>query len=184
MVDSGFTAAIRATADLIGSLKSREPTTDEIEKLHELTNSVETSRGFFVALLTGDSTIADDPPPYLVAVLRDSAKISCDLLVKNLVMSTTMGITHKRNGDLQQAAGSLLVSNRSTLLISKIELPEMQRRLFEMIEAIEHKLSAASAENSYYTRFLERLSYDQEQLRSAREAVQKLYTKRPQSEVD
>lgn len=175
MAELSFTQAIETTAALLASLHGREPEAREIDQLQELTATIEAARGFFVALLTGNSSLADEPPPYLVAAVERSAPLSCDLLVKNLVMSTTMALTHEQNGDLEQAAGSKLVSRRSALLISKVEIAEMQLRLSEMIEAIDGKISQTLLQESSYTKFLERMSYNEQQLTAAREAAGKLH---------
>lgn len=135
---------------------------DNAQLQAEITNLVKTSngaRGFFVCFLTGAWELADNPSPAIVQALQAEPNAIAELLVKNLAMSTAMAITHRRNGNEEQAQSSDLVAKRTALLIEKVNLPEVQAIATQM------KDSAKTNAGDYST-FLEKWGYDEEQKRA------------------
>ena len=140
---------------------------DELNtKLKELLSTVSSCRGFFISYLTGDCTLADDAPDYLLSAFAESEVVP-DLLAKNLVMSCTMEITHRRKGDGQNEAGSKQVKERTIGLIRKMQSAEVKTKLKEMRFSIRQKTGV-------YNDFLTRWNYDQEQLDTASGIIESL----------
>ena len=71
-------------------------------------------------------------------------------------MSTAMAITHRRNGDAEQAQGSDRVAKRTSLLIEKVDLSEVQAIATQMKDS-------AKTNAGDYAAFLEKWGYDDEQ---------------------
>jgi hypothetical protein len=167
-----FTEAITTTAELLRRLES-EPANDELrESLAKMLSTTEGARGFFVSLLTGDSTLADRPEPWLYQVFKANEEIVCELLVKNLVMSTATQITHLRNSDQQAADGSNQVARRTGKLIDGFQSARLNAVADEMLFAIDCKISGkCPSESDRLSNFLQRWSYDEEQLHAARQAL-------------
>jgi predicted enzyme related to lactoylglutathione lyase len=132
---------------------------DDAQMQSEITNLIKTSngaRGFFVCFLTGAWDLADNPSPAIVQSLQAEPKAIAELLVKNLAMSTAMAITHRRNGNDDQAQGSDRVANRTALLIEKVDLPEVRTIANQMQDS-------ATTNSGEYAAFLEKWGYDAEQ---------------------
>jgi predicted enzyme related to lactoylglutathione lyase len=132
---------------------------DDAQLQAEITNLVKTAngaRGFFVCFLTGEWELADSPSSAIVQALQAEPKAIAELLVKNLAMSTAMAITHRRNGDEEQAKGSDRVAKRTALLIQKVGLPEVQAIATQMQDS-------AKTNAGEYAAFLEKWGYDEEQ---------------------
>lgn len=162
-----FEEALRVSEELLQDLEEA-PSDCLIEQLNELLSRQGSCRGFFVVLLTGESKLADQLPEYLLEALRKSSQVP-ELLVKNLVMSSTMELTHKRQGDLEKAAGSQLVAARSAAMISALKSDELRDKLIEMKSSI--KLGTG-----VFADFLRRWSYDQEQLQRALAVIENQLT--------
>jgi predicted enzyme related to lactoylglutathione lyase len=149
-----FEEAIAYTANLL--LRSD---LDDAQLQSEITNLVKTAngaRGFFVCFLTGEWELADSPSPAIIKALQAEPKAIAELLVKNLAMSTAMAITHRRNGDTEQAKGSDRVAKRTALLIEKVDLPEVRAIASQM-------LNSATSNDGEYATFLDKWGYDAEQ---------------------
>ena len=95
-----FPEAVSLAEELLGAIERQELTGQAVrEKVGMLVSSVAGARGFFVAYLTGTFAVSDEPSQPILSAFEDNAEIVCDLVAKNLVMSTTMSVTHERNGD-------------------------------------------------------------------------------------
>ena len=132
---------------------------DDAQLQSEITNLVKTAngaRGFFVCFLTGEWELADNPSPAIIQALQAEPNAIAELLVKNLAMSTAMAITHRRNGDAEQAQGSDRVAKRTSLLIEKVDLSEVQAIATQMKDS-------AKTNAGDYAAFLEKWGYDDEQ---------------------
>lgn len=114
------------------------------------------ARGFFVSFLTGTWELADNPSPAIIQALQAEPTAIAELLVKNLVMSTAMAITHQRNGNHEQAHDSERVAKRTAILIKKVDLPEVRTITAQMLDS-------AISNTGDYKAFLEKWGYDAEQ---------------------
>ena len=114
------------------------------------------ARGFFVAFLTGDWQLADAPSAGLIRALQSTPTAIAELLVKNLVMSTAMAMTHQRAENIEQSESSKRVAKRTALLIAKVDLEEVR------VIASQIKRAALTGNGEYAT-FLEKWGYDPEQ---------------------
>jgi hypothetical protein len=125
------------------------------------------ARGWFVSFLSGDATLADAPTAGTLQALRSTPAIVADLMTKNLAMSTAMELTHKANGDLEQAAGSAQVQARSRQLIQQLNLPELRTELQALAATI-------AANQGQYQDFLDRWGYDHDQRQAIAAAINAL----------
>ena len=160
-----FPEAISSTQELITKISQNQLSEAEIE--NAIANLVQTqagARGFFVAYLTGDSSLADNPTEGVIKALRSSPKIVSDLLVKNVAMSAAMKLTHLRNQDQAAAAGSQTVNTRTLNLIQKLNMSEVTQEARKLDSTI------IKGEGSYRG-FLSRWGYDQEQQDKIKEVI-------------
>jgi hypothetical protein len=115
--------------------------------------------------LSGDATLADAPTAGTLLAMRSAPTLVADLMTKNLAMSTAMELTHRANGDLEQAAGSARVQARSRYLIAALNLPELRTELQALAATI-------AANGGQYQDFLDRWGYDDAQRQAIAAAVQ------------
>jgi hypothetical protein len=158
-----FEQAIALTQDLLEKL----PDLSELEIQASITNLVGTengARGFFVTYLTDDRPFADQPSPVVLQALQTSPEIVSELLVKNLAMSASMAIAHRRNGNEEMAQGSDRVLRRSVKLVQGVQMPEVEEKAAQL-------RSSAIAGQGEYQAFLERWGYDAEQRQKIAEVM-------------
>jgi hypothetical protein len=161
-----FEEALRESEELLLEYE-KTGYTDKLKcELDSILAEVPSCRGFFVSFLTGDSPLADDAPDFIIEAMDVSEHVP-ELLSKNLVMSVTMEITHKRKGDETNAAGSAQVARRSAALIKRLKTPAMRSKLIEMRSSIKMKAGV-------FADFLKRWNYDDEQLAAAMAAIEKV----------
>ncbi len=161
-----FEEALRASEELLQDFEDSGPSTELLVKLSSMLSAVPSCRGFFVLYLTGESPLADEPPEYILQALNASEHVP-ELLAKNLVMSITMQIVHERKGNKDNANASALVAKRSTVLIERLKSPLVRTKLIEMRSSIRAKAGV-------FADFLQRWSYDEEQLEAANKAIESL----------
>ena len=160
-----FADAIASTQDLMQQIADKQLSEAEIEKA--VANLVQTqtgARGFFVAYLTGDIPLADNPTEGVIKGLKSSPAMVSDLLVKNVAMSAAMGLTHRRNKDETAAAGSDRVNRRTINLIQKLEMAQIDREVRDLQSTI------IKGEGNYQ-KFLTRWGYDEEQQAEIKQAL-------------
>jgi hypothetical protein len=156
-----FEEAIDVTNSLLGKIQQNELSAAEIEStITALVKTQNGARGFFVAYLTGDNSLADHPTKEVINALKTSDGIVCELLVKNLAMSTATAIIHQRNDDQDMAQGSEQVRRRTKDLIKQLSCDTLASHLNQLKESI-------AQNQGEYTDFLKRWKYDTEQ----REAI-------------
>lgn len=155
-----FQTAIKESNEIIIDLDAQTAA----ERIEYMLGSTESARGFFVALLTSDSSAADEPPIKLAEALKrlnDDAQI---VLVKNLVMSSATAVLHRRNGDAENAAGSDRVAERSANLIKLANQTALWNKLKDMRDSMDGK-------SEVFEKFFYRLGYDDEQISAARSRI-------------
>ncbi len=166
--ETSFAGATGLAEALLAQMEAGEIAEDEAEEeIAALCSAIASARGFFVALLTGPFSLAEKPPPSLLRALKRRRDVVCDLLTRDLVMSSAMAVHHRRRGDQGGLEGSLRVAGRTRALIGALPVREMRRQLRSI-------LSSIAAGDGEYTGFLARWRYDGEQLAAAREAVEAL----------
>lgn len=150
-----FEEAIALTQNLLTQLEQvSEP---EIQAtITTLVSTENGARGFFVTYLTADSLFADQPSDAVINALQTSPAIVSELLVKNLAMSASMAIAHRRTANEAMARGSDRVQRRTADLIQHVQMPEVTQKAAQL------KASAETGVGEYQT-FLERWGYDAEQ---------------------
>ena len=165
-----FEQAIALTQTLLVDIEQHQLTETAFgTAITALVSSRNGARGFFVAYLTGDSVLADQPSATILVALRSHPEWVADLLVKNLVMSTAMMITHTRNQDPDLAASSAQVQRRADRLICLLQSPPVQTRLQTFLGTL---VAGEGPDQA----FLDRWGYDADQRRSMQQALQQALT--------
>lgn len=161
-----FEQAIAVTQALLEQMAQEELSESEIELvLRALVSTENGARGFFVTYLSDDRSFADPPSTAVITALQTAPTIVSPLLIKNLVMSTAMAITHRRHQNEALAQGSDRVRSRSEQLIRQLQLPELQTHT----QLLLHSLHTGAGE---YQAFLERWNYDAEQRQAMQQALE------------
>lgn len=161
-----FEEALRASEELLQDLEENPESTELLLRLRSMLSQQASCRAFFVILLTGEFFFSDNPSQSLLEALQESSEVP-ELLSKNLVMSTATEITHKRKGDLENAAASASVAKRSGQIIRMMQSKSVRTKLLEMKASI--KLGSG-----VFAEFLRRWQYDQEQLQASLAAIESL----------
>lgn len=152
-----FPEAIAESRKIMQQMNQNQLSEAEIENaIASLVSTQAGARGFFVAYLTDDLPLADNPSEGVIKGLRSSPAIVSDLLVKNVAMSAAMRVTHLRNEDETAAAGSERVKHRSVNLIEQLKLPQIESE-------IKNLQSTIIEGEGNYQEFLARWGYDKEQ---------------------
>ena len=126
------------------------------------------ARGFFVASLTSDSPLMDRLPEPLVYQLRLAGEGVVDLTVRNLAMSTAMGVHHRRNNDQSLLAGSMRVRSRCLELLRMLEPLQVKSRVEKLVDGINSKGEDKE--------FLQRWEYDHEQINEIAATINEIPT--------
>ncbi len=160
-----FPQAIADTNSLITKIADKELNETEIESgVTYFVNTIEGARGFFVAYLTSELEVSDNPSAGVIKGLQSSPEIVSNLLVKNLAMCTAVGVFHRRQGDLTAASGSELVQRRTINLIQKLNLDAITQKLQELKATIDNQ-------SDIYQVFLDGQKYDDEQKEAIKSVI-------------
>lgn len=164
-----FQEAIAFTQAWLQQVEKSELTEEQIvADLKILLDYANGVRGFFVAYLTGESFLADQPPAVFVEGFRATSSTIKAILIKNLAMSTAMAIAHSRNNNLEQQTGSQRVQRRSINLLQSLAEGENTADFIGERTAL---LQAIATKEGEYNDFLDRWQYDDEQ----REAIRVVF---------
>jgi hypothetical protein len=152
-----FEQAIALTQSLLAEMEQGTIAETGIgETVAALVQSQNGARGFFVTYLSDDRALIDQFLPAVVPALKGAPDVVAPLLVKNLVMSTAMAITHRRNQNQDLAAGSNRVRLRSVNFVTALALPQLREQAQQLAVAIREGTGD-------YATFLDRWGYDTEQ---------------------
>lgn len=141
-------------------------------RLCEFVRDPETARAFFVAFLTAECVPAESELEKIRSLVVVREELLAPVLVKNLVMSSAMVVTHSRNGDFTGADQSRRVASLCRDLIESLPEELMKRKVEAMKQAIADRRSEIETGHKAESRselcaFLERWRYDREQLEEA-----------------
>ena len=123
---------------------------------------MEGARGFFVVSLSLDCPLMDRFPDALIFQLRSAGEIVVDLIVKNLAMSSAMIISHRMNKDPQEIQ-SERIKIRCIELLKLLDSTQVKKRLDVLLEATK----GIGAD----LKFLDRWSYNDEQIKAISESI-------------
>ncbi|MGL5795594.1 MAG: hypothetical protein ACRC06_14570, partial [Waterburya sp.] len=166
-----FPQAIAVTQSLMEKINLNQLSELKIEKeVSSLVSSKNGARGFFVAYLTSEMSLADHPSIGVINGLKSAITIVSDLLVKNLAMSSAMVITHTRNHDSNNLEGSQTVCRRTSNLIQQLQL----KSLTEELEKLQTTIITGQGD---YQDFLTKWNYNSEQQQAIQEAIAKTLIK-------
>lgn len=160
-----FEAALEFTQTLLDRDATGTLSAAEFQQaVTDLVASENGARGFFVVYLSDPRSQSDAPAAAIIAALKTAPDVVAPLLVKNLVMSTAMAITHRRNQNEELAAGSDRVQGRSLNLIQHLQ----SAQLSQQTAALAHSLHTGTGT---YQAFLTRWGYDPEQQQAMAQAL-------------
>lgn len=163
-----FPQAIATTESLIDQINSNQLSELEVQQqISSILSSKNGGRGFFVAYLTSDIPWADNPSVGVLNGLKSTQEMSCELLVKNLAMSSAMIVAHSLNNDSENVAGSQKVYRRTCNLIQQLNLQLVNKKLQELQNTIKN----GSGE---YQKFIERWDYSSEQKKAIQNSISQL----------
>lgn len=163
-----FPKAIAITQLLMEQIADNKLSEAEIQQqVSSLLSSKNGGRGFFVAYLTSEMTLADNPSSGIIEGLKLTQDVSDELLVKNLAMSSAMIVAHNRNSDSESVVGSQRVCRRTSNLIQQLDLQSIQEKL----QSLQNTLLTGEGE---YQDFLQRWGYDDEQKKAIQKAIENL----------
>lgn len=160
----GFEEAVQLGEEVLAHINRHGVDEMRREMIVDLLRTAPAARGFFIALLTDDCKLGDELPDWLLESIKNGGEHIPDLLAKNLVMSTTMKITHERQNDQENAAGSEMVSRRTTSIIQALNQDVTRTKLKEMRTSLKTKTGV-------YAEFLNRWQYDEQQVEAATGAI-------------
>ncbi|MEL6929732.1 MAG: hypothetical protein AAFO95_13975 [Cyanobacteria bacterium J06600_6] len=170
MTDStlSFSEAIAETQSLMKQINSNKISEAQIqEQISSLLKSQNGGRGFFVAYLTSEMSLADNPSSGVIEGLKRRQELSSELLVKNLAMSSAMIVVHNRNSDLEGARGSEKVRYRTSNLIQQLNLQAVETKLQQLTDTLKDG-------KGEYQNFLQRWGYDADQKKAIQNAIHNL----------
>jgi hypothetical protein len=162
-----FEHAIEEATALFGSIDSGMSEENARKVIAALLQAVPTARGFFVALLTNEFKVSDQPPAFLLEELQVASAVTFPLIAKNLVMSSASKLIHERNKDEQNARGSEQVIRRTSGIISSLNDSILNQHLEDMRKAL-------AGEQTSFSDFVNRMNYDLEQRNAASAAIGQL----------
>jgi hypothetical protein len=164
-----FQEAIAQSTEWI-RLWDQDELSDDVlaDEIGALVRERDGARGFFVASLTSDSPLMDRLPEPLIYQLRLAGEGVVDLTVRNLAMSTAMGVHHKRNHDQSLLDGSMRVRSRCVELLRVLDSKQVKNRL----EILADGINAVGED----TKFLQRWGYDDEQIEEIQLAINEVAT--------
>lgn len=160
----GFEEAVQLGEEILARITDQGIDDKGKRSIDDLLRAPLSARGFFIALLTDKCSLGDDLPSWLIESIKNGGEHIPDLLAKNLVMATTMKITHERKKDAENAAGSEMVSRRTTSIIRASNQELVRVKLKEMRTSLKLKTGV-------YADFLNRWEYDDEQIAAAVAAI-------------
>jgi len=163
-----FEQAIALSQTVVEQIAQDTIADDLLESaIAQLVASENGARGFFVTYLSDDRPVADPPSTAVIAALKTAPAIVAPLMVKNLAMSTSMAIAHRRNQDEALAQGSDRVKVRSVYILQAIHSAETNAQIAALINSIDTQAGD-------YATFLKRWGYDSEQQQAIRQAFESL----------
>lgn len=160
-----FQTALSVSQALLDEMEQGNLTESQLgQAIVDLIATENGARGFFVTYLSDPRPLADSPTQTVLDALATSPAVVSPLLVKNLVMSTAMAITHRRNQNEELAKGSDQVKARSLKLLQYLTFPELKQQAQELATSLE-------TGKGRYQSFLERWQYDTEQRQAMLQAL-------------
>jgi len=163
-----FPQAISQTQSLMELINSNKISeTETQQQVSSLLESKNGGRGFFVAYLTSDMSLADNPSPGIIDGLKAAQEVASELLVKNLAMSSAMVVAHERNSDSESIAESEKVRRRTYNLIQKLNLQSIKEKLQQLESTLKNG-------KGQYHDFLQRWDYDLEQKKAIQNTIKSL----------
>jgi 3-methyladenine DNA glycosylase Tag len=130
----------------------------------DLVATMNGARGFFVTFLTNELSLSTEKSDAIATALRTAPDIVAELLVKNLVMSTAMTLTHRRQNNPDMAQQSQLTQERTAAIIDQIQLATVEQEAQQLWQSL-------IQETGSYTEFLQKWEYDAEQKQAMQAAL-------------
>jgi hypothetical protein len=160
-----FEQAMTLSQDVLEHAVAAAPAiSDWSDAIAALVRTENGARGFFVVYLSDDRPAMETLLPSVATALAPSPTTVSPLLVKNLAMSTAMGLAHRRHDDEASAQGSDRVRSRTLRLIQSLPRLHLQTQAHQLLAS----LDTGTGE---YQAFLTRWGYDEGQKQAIRQAI-------------
>lgn len=163
-----FQKAIALTQDLLPQANTLPPETLQTH-IAALAATMNGARGFFVTFLTNDFALSNTAQDAVAQALCTSPDIVAELLVKNLVMSTAMTLTHRRQDNTDMAQQSQRTREQTAALIGQLQLSTVDQEA-------QHLWQSLTEGAGPYTEFLERWGYDAEQKQAMQTVLSQVFS--------
>ncbi|MBZ0188458.1 MAG: hypothetical protein K8F91_19575 [Candidatus Obscuribacterales bacterium] len=160
-----FVQQIETAKSLIATLFA-DLSTKSADELIAYVCDKQTGRAFFVALLSSDFDLEPPGSKWMISVIEAKPEILVPLLVKNIVMSTAMTITHRRKNDQKMQEESSKVFKRAFTLTTRLNPAIVKKEVQAMKKAISTMIAEKESDSPQFL-FLSRWKYDSEQLEAA-----------------
>ncbi|MGF1600961.1 MAG: hypothetical protein ACFCU8_02890 [Thermosynechococcaceae cyanobacterium] len=162
-----FQGAIAFTQTLLTDIDQLAPS--EIEShVSDLVVTMNGARGFFVTFLTNDFKLPQAKSDAIATALCTAPDIVAELLVKNLVMSTAMTLTHSRQDNTEMAQQSQQTQQRTKAIIQQVQLPAVEQEAQQLWQSL-------TTETGAYTDFLQKWGYDDEQKQAMQTVISETF---------
>ncbi len=158
-----FQGAISLTQILLTEIDQLEPAALEAN-VAALVATMNGARGFFVTFLTNEFELAQEQEDAIATALRTAPDTIAGLLVKNLVMSTAMTLTHSRQNHPDMVQQSQLTKERTATIINRLKLPAVDQEAQQLWQSL-------TTDTGSYTEFLQKWGYDTEQKQAMQTAM-------------
>ncbi|MEO0374173.1 MAG: hypothetical protein AAF329_05985 [Cyanobacteria bacterium P01_A01_bin.17] len=162
-----FQDAIALTQTLFTNID--QLASSEVEShVADLVATMNGARGFFVTFLTNEFELDEEKKDAIATALRTAPDTVAGLLVKNLVMSTAMTLTHSRQNNPDMVQQSQLTRERTATVIDRVKLPAVEQEAQQLWQSL-------TTDTGSYTDFLQRWGYDDEQKQAMQAAVSETF---------
>lgn len=162
-----FQDAIALTQTLLTKVDQLAPA--ELQSyVADLVATMNGARGFFVTFLTNEFELAEEKKDAIATALCTAPETVAGLLVKNLVMSTAMTLTHSRQNNPDMVQQSQLTRERTAAVIKRIDLPAVAQEAQQLWQSL-------TTNTGSYTEFLQRWGYDDEQKQAMQAAMRETF---------
>lgn len=159
-------------------------TGSEIEaKVKSLLADEMSARGFMAALSVNNNLdkFGDESLSALIAALKESGEVAYDLLVKNIIMSSSAALSHEERGENELKSNSQQVTENCLKLARKVDDERLNSKVDEVLQAI--KAFQEDPENPhdshhFWFTFFERWGYSDRHLEHSKPHLQALKTKK------
>jgi hypothetical protein len=172
--------AIADAMRFMAELEAGEHAGQVKEKVSEFFNNDVTARGFMAALGTGNAQLSPEANQGLLDGLRANHEIAYDLLVKNIIMSSSAAVTHEENKETDLRVSSESVTARCVEIANQLHDANLSKKVEEVLGAIhQYETDPKSKGDSHaiWFNFFERWGYEGRHVSAAKPHVMSILSR-------